>query len=80
MRGRGACIWACMAGGVHGRGGMHGMGSVHGRGGCVWHARPPPNKILRDTAIRSMSGRYASYWNAFLFIIHFTSKCMSPTF
>ena len=27
--------------------------------------------IRRDTEIRSMSGRYASYWNAFLFIIFF---------
>ena len=24
--------------------------------------------IRRDTEIRSMSGRYASYWNAFLFV------------
>ena len=27
--------------------------------------------IWRDTEIRSMSGRYASYWNAFLFLIVF---------
>ena len=38
------------------RGGMHGCsGGMRG--------------IRRDTEIRSMSGRYASYWNAFLFTI-----------
>ena len=30
-------------------------------------------QILRDMVIRSMSGRYASYWNAFLF-------CYAPVF
>ena len=30
---------------------------------------PPPREA--DTSIRSMSGRYASYWNAFLFSIVF---------
>ena len=25
--------------------------------------------IRRDTEIRSMSGQYASYWNAFLFVL-----------
>ena len=30
--------------------------------------------IRRDTEIRSMSGRYASYWNAFLFILNYASK------
>ena len=35
-------------------GGMHGCG----RGACIGYDK-----------IRSMSGRYASYWNAFLFII-----------
>ena len=62
----GGCAWqggmhgggACVAGGVHSRrghawqeGGMHGWGGVRGR----------------YYEIRSMSGRYASYWNAFLF-------------
>ena len=57
MRGRGACVMGvCMEGGMHGGGGVHGrgyvwQGGVHGRGGGE---------------IRSMSGRYASYWNAFL--------------
>ena len=58
MHGRGG-------GDVHGRGG----GDVHGRGACVagghaWHARPPH----RYYGIQSMSGRYASCWNAFLFV------------
>ena len=30
---------------------------------------PPPRE--EDCSIRSMSGRYASYWNAFLFISNF---------
>ena len=56
----GKCVWrggACVAGGgeiVHG-----GVG-VHGRGGCV----------ARGCACRRdghFSGRYASYWNAYLF-------------
>ena len=70
VHGRGACVaggcawwghvsqWGvCMAGGrMHGQG-----GTCHGRGVCVvggMHAR--------YYEIRSMSGRYASYWNAFL--------------
>ena len=64
----GGCAWqgACIHGrGEHGRG-MHGRGCVVG--GCVvrgpaWHAGPTG----RYYEIRSMSGRYASYWNAFLF-------------
>ena len=42
------------------KGGMHGDGGMHGKGGGGVHG------IRRDTEIRSMSGRYASYWNAFL--------------
>ena len=50
----GGCAWqgVCMAGGVHCR-------------GHVWQggmAQIPPGRY----EIRSMSGRYASYWNAFL--------------
>ena len=63
----GACVVAgrngvrgCCFGGMHGcwQGGMHGcLGGVIGwRGGCIGYDE-----------IRSMSGRYASYWNAFLF-------------
>ena len=51
--GGGACVvvGAC----VHGcRGGMHGGGGACG-GACMEYDE-----------IRSMSGRYASYWNAFL--------------
>ena len=42
-------------------GGMCGSGGVHGRA-CM-----PP----RFDEIRSMSGRYASYWNAFLLYVFF---------
>ena len=70
LHGKGACMageggaWhggACMAGGVHDKGeGVCGRGAcmvegVHGSGGV--HGR-------RDG---HCSGRYASYWNAFLF-------------
>ena len=42
---------------MHGRGACVVAGGVHGgRGVCVGYDE-----------IRSMSGRYASYWNAFLF-------------
>ena len=73
---------ACVAGGMHGRGwgmgGMHGggacvAGGMHGRGVCM-ASMPPPKQILRDMVIWSMSGRYASYWNAFLFIIFLLSN------
>ena len=46
---------ACMTGGMHGRGDMHDRVGVCGRHAC--HSR--------YYGIRSMSGRYASYWNAF---------------
>ena len=41
-------------------------GGVHGcsGGGMCW--------IQQDTEIRSMSRRYASYWNAFLFDHNYT--------
>ena len=70
---------------VHGRGGMcdrgmcmvggHAWWGVHGRGSMHWGAcmaggvtHTPPGRYYRY-GIRSMSGRYASYWNAFLLII-----------
>ena len=55
-RGGGACV--VTPGDVRGcsGGGMCGCS----RGGAV-------RGLRRDTEIRSMSGRYASYWNAFLF-------------
>ena len=62
MHGRGAC----MAGGMHG-GGHVWQGGMHGRGGmCATHT---PLTRYYGYGIRSMSGRYASYWNAFLFVI-----------
>ena len=60
-------VWwgACIVGGMHGRG-------VHGRGGHAWcgvcmgaracHAHSPDTTRYS----RSMRGRYASYWNAFM--------------
>ena len=63
---RGACVVAprgvCMVapgGGMRGCSGVHGfLGGVHGFfGGCM-------HGFFDE--IRSMSGRYASYWNAFL--------------
>ena len=67
-------------GGVHGcSGGMCvvALGGVCGcsggacmvaRGACVVATRGGGMRgIRRDMEIRSMSGRYASYWNAFLF-------------
>ena len=47
--------------------------SVHRGGGCLpqcmlgWQAPPGPGRPPReaDSSIRSTSGRYASYWNAF---------------
>ena len=59
----------CSRGGVHGcSGGMHGCsGGMCGcsRGGRVWLL--PGGGGMRGFfhEIRSMSGRYASYWNAF---------------
>ena len=62
-----ACLGACVAGSVCvAWGGM--CGGVHAwhRGvwwGHAWHTRTPS----RYYEMRSMSRRYASYWNAFLF-------------
>ena len=70
---QGACVvgghaWgACMAG-VHGRGvcmvGGHAWWGVCMAEGCACHAHPPCRYY--GHGIQSMSGRYASYWNAFL--------------
>ena len=64
MCGRGG---ACVAGGHAWQGDMHGGGGMHGRGcawqGCAWQG----GMHGRYYEIRSMSGRYTSYWNAFLF-------------
>ena len=66
---RGTCVVA--PGGVDAPGGVRGWS-----GGCVWLLRGGAcvvalggvHGIRRDTEIRSMSGRYASYWNAFLLL------------
>ena len=68
--------------GMHGGhvwwGGMRGRGAHAWQGGCVWQGAcvaggggvrvmyAPPGRYY---GIRSMSGRYASYWNAFLLFL-----------
>ena len=68
-------------GGMHGllRGGMYGcsQGHVWLLGGMCVVAPGGKRGIRRDTEIRSMSGRYASYWNAFLFSIAFNYEIFS---
>ena len=61
------CAWllvegghAWLPGGCMVKGGSGKRGGVHGEGGGM-------RGIRRHTEIRSMSGGYASYWNAFLF-------------
>ena len=74
--GRGHAWWGrcmCSRGGTYVVGGMHGRGHAW-QGACVGRAcmaggmhgnaqMPPPSRYYK---IWSMSGRYASYWNAFL--------------
>ena len=78
MRGEGGtCVakggaWVAKGGVCGERGGMHGEGACMVKGGCVWWGgvhgerggmrsmHPPRNS-------RSLRGRYASYWNAFLY-------------
>ena len=81
------CSWggACMValGGMHGCSGGHAwllpggcmvaLGGMHGCSGGVCG-------IQRDTEIWSMSGRYASYWNAFLFLLFLLFLCISLVF
>ena len=72
----GACV---VAGGMHGCRGVYMVagGSMHGCwGGRDWHAWLQGTCVVAGGCvgydeIRSMSGRYASYWNAFLY-----SKCL----
>ena len=65
--GLGVCV---VAGGMHGGeglGGMHGGGGMRdGRGGHVWWW----GGCMGYNEIRSMSGQYAPYWNAFLFTLN----------
>ena len=59
-------------------GGMHGCSwGVHGCSGVCMVVWGGMRGIRWDTEIRSMSGRYASYWNAFLFRKIFTENCMT---
>ena len=53
----GGCVWLLW-------GGMRGCSG--GRGACMVAPGGGMRGIRRHTEIRSMSGRYASYWNAFL--------------
>ena len=58
-----------MAGGMCGWGGMCGRGAYVAVG-CAWQGVVRGSGSMRDRYCdRSMSGRYASYWNAFLFIL-----------
>ena len=59
-QGGGHAWGVCMAGGMHG-------------GGCAWKGgmhdmHVPPGRYY-GYGIRSMSGRYTSYWNAFLYTL-----------
>ena len=66
MHGRGACIEGGCAwqGGVPGFGACMAGGHVWQGGACMARGRHPcPSRYY---GIRSMSRRYASYWNAFL--------------
>ena len=58
---RGACVVAL--GGVHG---CSGGACMVAPGGPAWLLRGGVHGFFDE--IRSMSGRYASYWNAFLFL------------
>ena len=78
-----------MCGGGHAwQGGMCGGGGVHGGGLHAWWGACMAGGMCggghvagggvrgRYHEIRSMSGRYASYWNAFLFVIFLTRSEM----
>ena len=72
MRGGGVCArGACMAGG----GGHAWEGGMCGGGACMAWGGGVRGRYYE---IRSMSGRYASYWNAFLFNLcnHVTNKSL----
>ena len=51
---------------THPSGSMHPIGSMHPLPGEARDPSPPPEA---DSGIQSMSGRYASYWNAFFLCI-----------
>ena len=60
-------VSVCPQGCMHGRGGMH-VGGMRGSGGDM-HGRGGVHGRYYGT--RSMSGQYASYWNAFLLMLVF---------
>ena len=77
-------VAGAMHGGGHAWWGRAWQGDMHGRGACVaggmrgMHttAFPP----ARSYEIRSMSGRYASFWNAYLFSSRNAKKQLVPCF
>ena len=78
VHGRGACmVQGCVMGGMHDREGAcmaggHAWWGVCMVGACVAggvHVMHAPPGRYYGYGIRSMSGRYASYWNAFLSIL-----------
>ena len=66
----GGCVWLLWGGGMCGCSGGHAWLLYGGVwllwGECAWLLWGGMRGIRRDTEIRSMSGWYASYWNAFL--------------
>ena len=80
--GCGGCVW--LLGGIHGCGvgrGVHGCWGVsmvaEGMHGCWGVCVVVGGGCIGYNEIRSMSGRYASYWNAFLFILFsFLKVCL----
>ena len=86
----GACVVAL--GGMHGcSGGVCGCsrgvrGFIRGRGfiqrgmhGFIWGGVHGFFSFFGYNEIRSMSGRYASYWNAFLLLLHFDKRLLLNT-
>ena len=75
MAGEGVCMAGGVAAGacVAGEGGMHGWlgrgACMAGEGACMAGGTCMVGGVRRyyGYGIRSMSGRYPSYWNAFLF-------------
>ena len=66
MCGEGVCV---AKGGMHGEGGyawQSGGGACVAKGGVCMARGGGMHGIRQDMEIRSMSGQYASYWNAFL--------------
>ena len=71
---RGACM--VMGGMVAGGGGVHGCGGMHGGSGHAWWRG---GACVGYDEIWLMSGQYASYWNALLFLVNITFITVSTT-